>query len=83
MTAPLNTGKQSVDMSAPAVRASRIRREPPPAAPVKLTIAERDEINQRVVIIGVLVFTAAIVVIAAALGSLTGWSSPSEYTLVL
>ena len=79
MASPLQPGKQTVDLAAPAVRASRIRREPPPPAK-PLTIADRDEINQRAVVMGVLIFALALFAIILGFGSFAGWS-PGEYTL--
>lgn len=82
MAAPLNKGKQSVDLAAPGSRVSRIRRDPPPARSVKLSIAERDELNQRVVVIGVLAFALALVIIIVGVSTALGWS-PSEHEVHL
>ena len=79
MASPLQTGKQSVDLSAPGVRGSRIRRDPPPALK-EISIRDRDERNQRIVVIGVVAFAVAFFIIIIAVGSVAGWS-PSQYTI--
>ena len=79
MAAPLQTGKQTVDLAAGAARGSRIRRDPPPA--LKQTVVpDRDERDQRVVVIGVLAFALALVIVIIGLSSAFGWS-PRQYTL--
>ncbi len=73
--------KQSVNLTTPGVRVSRIRRDPPPASAVKeIPVADRDELNRRNALIGIAAFTLAFVVIIFALSSVVGWS-PSEYTV--
>ncbi len=57
MASPLQTAKQSVNLSAP-VRVSRIRRDPPPVvkeAPVR----DPEEVEARTVVIGVITFALA------------------------
>lgn len=84
MAAPLPTAKQSVSLassgadSAKLGRVSRIRRDPPPKVK-EVTIAERDERDARVVVIGVVAFTLALTIIMVALASYSGWS-PRQYT---
>ena len=82
MASPLQTGKHSVDLKAPVVRGSRIRRNPPPPAEKEVSIADRDELNQRVVLIGVVAFAVALAVIIVGVSSVIGWS-PSQYTVEL
>ncbi len=82
MASPPQTGKQSVDLKAPGVRGSRIRRDPPPPAVKEATIADRDEVNQRVVLIGVVAFALAFAVIIIGFSSAVGWS-PGQYTVHL
>ncbi len=80
MASPLQTGKQSVDLKPPSARGSRIRRDPPLPAVKEATLADRDEVNQRVVLIGVVAFALAIAVIIIGLSSAVGWS-PGQYTI--
>ena len=82
MAAPLGSGKQTVDLAAPGVRGSRIRRDPPPKQALRMSIAERDERHRRMMMIGVATFAAALFVIILALGSVGTWS-PSEHTVHL
>ena len=77
MAAPLSTVKQPVSLASGGARVSRIRRDPPPAVK-EVTIAERDERDTRMVVIGVLGFTLALLVIGIAISSYLGWS-PREY----
>jgi hypothetical protein len=83
MASRLTTGKQTVDLAAPAVsavRVSRIRRDPPAVAR-KTVIPDRDERDRRTVVIGVLLFTLAIVIIIAGFAiGYTGWT-PQQVTL--
>ena len=81
MASPLKTGKQSVDLNAPGVLGSRIRRDPRPAVK-EISISERYERNQRIVVIGVVAFALAFFIIIVGLGSVVGWS-PSQYTIHL
>ncbi len=78
MAAPLQTSKPTVNLAARGARVSRIRRDPPPKVK-EVTIADRDEHDQRIVVIGVLAFTLAIVVIIFFVGTWAGWS-PRHYT---
>ena len=81
MARPLASGKQSIDLAKGGVPGSRIRRDPP--KPVKeITIADRDERDTRAVVIGIVTFALAIVVIALAFMSYTGWT-PRDYTAYL
>ena len=79
MASPLNTGKQAVDLAAPAVRGSRIRRDPPPKLKA-ISIEERNERDRRLAMIGIVAFALAICVIILAVSSYNGWS-PREYTV--
>lgn len=77
MASPLPSGKQSVSLSAPGVRGSKIRRDPPPVV-TEVSIVERDERDTRTVVIGILTFTLALVIIAIGVSSMMGWS-PRDY----
>ena len=81
MARPTPTGKQSVKLTSPGARASRIRRDPPPVVKEKIAVdpEERDKWD---VIVGVTTFALAIFVIIFAFGSYSGRSS-SEYTVEL
>ena len=78
MASSLKTGKQSVNLAAGGVRVSRIRRDPP-AKVKEVSIRERDERDTRTVVIGILLVTAILLVIAAGVGNAVGWS-PRQYT---
>ncbi len=79
MTRSLPTGKQSVNLASPGVRVSKIRRDPPPVVKEK-ALRHPKEQERRDVVIGVLAFALAIVVIALAFASYSGWS-PRQYTV--
>jgi len=76
----LRNAKKAVDLAAPVVRVSRIRRDPPPAPLREMSITERDERNRRTVVIGVVAFALAIAIITIGFASIAGWS-PSQYTI--
>ena len=79
MASPLPSSKQSVDLAAPAVRVSRIRRDPPP--PVKeVSIVDIEEREGWTVVIGVATFALALFVILVAASNAVGWS-PRQYTI--
>ena len=78
MASPLASSKPSVDLGKGGVRVSRIRRDPPPPAP-EIVIAERNERDARMVVVGIITFALALVVIGIALMSYAGWS-PRQYT---
>lgn len=78
MASPLASEKQTVSLAPSGMRVSRIRRDPPPQVKEE-TIAERDERDTRIVIIGILTFTLALLVIGVAISSYLGWS-PRQYT---
>ena len=82
MAAPLQTGKRSVDLAAPAVRGSRIRREPPPVAK-KVAEVDPEERDARTVILGVIAFALAFAIIIVGISSNLGNSSPSEHSVQL
>ena len=79
MASPLKSGKQSVDLAAPVVRVSRIRRDPPPVVK-EVSVQEIREREAWMVVLGVLLFALAIFVILIAFTSWAGWS-PRDYTL--
>lgn len=78
MASPLPTAKQTVSLASSGVKVSRIRRDPPPPAP-EIVVAERNERDARMVVIGIITFALALVVIGLALMSYTGWT-PRSYT---
>jgi len=80
MASPLQSGKKSVNLASP-VRASRIRRDPPPVAK-KIELRDPEEIEARTVLIGVVSFALAIVVIVIGISSNYGWS-PADYNIEL
>ena len=85
MAVPQPTTKKSVDLASspsatPAVpRASRIRRDPPPAVKAEVMV-DAEEREQWDVVVGILAFALAIFVIVIAFASYAGWS-PSQYTV--
>ena len=79
MASPLQSRKSSVNLAAPTVRVSRIRRDPPPK-PAKIDIVDTEENEQWALAIGILAFALAIVVVIFAFGTYSTWS-PSEYTI--
>ena len=78
MASPLQSGKKTVDLAAPGVRVSRIRRDPPPKAK-EITAAEVKERDAWDVAIGVTLFALALFIIMVGFGKAAGWS-PSQYT---
>lgn len=78
MASPLNTGKKSVNLSAP-VRGSRIRRDPPPIVK-KVEVHDVEERETRTVVVGVISFALALTAIMIGAASFYGWS-PSQYTI--
>jgi hypothetical protein len=79
MARSFKSAKPTVDLGAPAVRASRIRRDPPPKVK-EISLEERTERDQRMAVIGIAAFTMAIMIILYAIASWAGWS-PSQYVL--
>ena len=79
MSAPLTTGKQPIKLGPNGARVSRIRRDPPPAAK-KTVVPDRDELDERNVVIGVIAFTLAILAIVLGLSATNGWS-PRQVTI--
>ena len=78
MAKPLKAGKQSVDLGAPDVRVSKIRREPKPVLK-EIVVRDRDEDNRRMVMFGVILFALALFVITLGFASYSGWT-PRQYT---
>ena len=79
MASPHQPGKKSVDLSVPAPRLSRIRRDPP--LPVKVVSAvEVKERDSRAVVVGVLLMALALFIALIGLSNAAGWS-PSQYTI--
>jgi hypothetical protein len=81
MARPLKSSKQTVDLAAPAVRGSRIRRDPPPKVK-EISLEERTERDQRMAAIGIAAFTMAIMIILYGIASYSGWS-PAQYTIYI
>lgn len=79
MASPLPSSKSSVDLSAPRVRVSRIRRDPPPKVK-EITQAEIREQDAQTVAIGVVLFALALFVVLLGLSNVAGWS-PSQVTI--
>jgi len=79
MARPLQTGKQSVNLAAPGVRPSRIRRDPPPVVKEKVALPP-DERDRQDVVIGITAFALAIFVIMLAFAVYSGWT-PRQYTV--
>ncbi len=83
MARPHPTAKQSVNLAtnlaSSGPRASRIRRDPPPAVKTEVVL-DSEEREQWAVVVGILTFALAIFVIIIAFGSYAGWS-PSQYTV--
>jgi hypothetical protein len=72
MAAPLGSGKKSVNLaSAPAVRASRIRRDPPPKVK-EVPVRDVEEHDRRNAVIGVVTFALALFVIMVGFSSVSG-----------
>jgi len=80
MARPQPTAKQSVSLASPAVRVSRIRRDPPPPAKLEKIVVDPEERDQWTVVVGVVTFALAIFVIIVAFGSYSRWS-PAQYTV--
>jgi hypothetical protein len=78
MASPLPTAKQTVNLAAPGVHVSRIRRDPPPKVK-EISIADRNDRDRRNVLIGIIMSAAAVVAILVGFSSYTGWS-PRQYT---
>lgn len=79
MASPLNSRKSTVDLAAPVVKVSRIRRDPPPQ-PKEITAADIKDEDARSVVVGVTTIALAIFVILIAASNSAGWS-PSQYTV--
>ncbi|MDQ3079102.1 MAG: hypothetical protein M3R03_03790 [Pseudomonadota bacterium] len=79
MANPFQTNKRAVDLAAPPVRGSRIRRDPPP--PVKVvTAAEVKDQETRNAAIGIVAIALALFVIVIGFSKGSDWS-PSQYTI--
>ena len=78
MAAPLNARKQTVDLTAPGPRVSRIRRAPPLKVK-EVPVRDRAERDRTMVMVGVIAFALALVVVLVGVASAIGWS-PRQYT---
>ena len=81
MASPSPRAKKTVDMAAPALRVSRIRRDPPPPER-KVTAGEVRESEAWSVVLGIGLMALALLVILVALNNAAGWS-PSQYTVYI
>jgi len=79
MASPLQPGKKSVDLGARAAPGSRIRRAPPPPAKPAV-VADPEERDARIVVVGVVSFALALAAIIIGWSSSSGWSL-SDYTI--
>ena len=78
MASPLKTGKKTVDTGSRAP-GSRIRRDPPPPAPVKkLEVRDNNENDRRMAVIGIVTVALALFVIIVGFSSVGGWT-PRQY----
>jgi hypothetical protein len=82
MAAPLPTAKQSVSLSAPGIRVSRIRRDPPPKVK-EITLEEQRDRDRRAAFVGIIVFALAIFVAVLAIGNLSGHSPRDQQINVM
>lgn len=82
MAKPLPAAKRTVDLSAPARRMSRIRRDPPPPPERKLTRAELREREKWVIGIGVTAFALALFLIILAVNNGPGWTPGQLHVVV-
>ena len=81
MAAPLQTGKKSVNLATP-VRASRIRRDPPPVVK-KIDLRDPEERDAQTVVIGVVAFAVAIFIVVLGFSAYYSTSTPEERTIHL
>ena len=81
MSSSLPSRKSSVNLAAPVVRVSRIRRDPPPAVK-ELSAADIKEQDARSVTIGIVTLGLAIFVLLIGIGNASGWS-PTQYSITL
>ena len=72
MASPFHSRKKPVDMAAPVLRVSRIRRDPPPVERKELVVDVEGR-EQWTVIIGVVTFAIAIFVLILAFGAVIRW----------
>jgi hypothetical protein len=79
MASPIR--KSSVNLAAPVVRVSRIRRDPPPVVK-ELSAADIKEQDARSVTVGIVTLGLAIFVLMIGIGNASGWS-PTQYTITL
>ncbi|MBA2726074.1 MAG: hypothetical protein H0U53_08800, partial [Actinobacteria bacterium] len=76
---PFQSAKQAVDLAAPTVRGSRIRRDPPPRVKV-VTAGEVKDQETRNAAIGIVAIALALFVILIGFSKGTGWT-PGQYTI--
>lgn len=80
MASPLRASKTKVDLAAPRVRGSRIRRDPPPAKAKEVSPEKLREREQRVAIAGVVGVALALSLIILGISEHWGWSM-ADYTI--
>ena len=79
MASPLTSRKQTVDLAAPGVRPSRIRRDPPLKVK-EVPVRDRTEREKWIVVAGVVAFGVALAIVTIGLASAAGWS-PRDHEL--
>lgn len=80
MASPLSSAKKTVDLAAPRVRGSRIRRDPPPPKAKEVSLEQLREREQWVAIAGVVSVALAIALIVLGISNQWGWSM-ADYTI--
>ena len=78
MASPIASAKKTVDLAAPRVRGSRIRRNPPPPKAKEVSPEKLREREQWMVIAGVVGVALAIAAIVLGVSDHGGWSM-AEY----
>ena len=79
MAGPIPLPKQTVDLAAPRLRVSHIRRDPPPPEK-KVTAGEIRDRDTMSLVVGIATLTLALIVVLISLTNAAGWS-PSQYII--
>ncbi|WP_118857836.1 hypothetical protein [Sphingomonas mesophila] len=74
MAVPLPTSKQPVALGEGNVRASRIRRAPPPVAERQTVLVSRSERDRNAVLLGIVMSALAVIAILVGFASYSGWT---------